>query len=143
MSIFCSQCPIDSLWLILYYRVFLSKIIQTGLPEWISEKSTLLWGKGTTPGSEHTAFRWAIASKNIIVLKRTTLKGPHKLEREEKNSHNSVENKELLETEGRLGSNILLRLWICSERSYTLLTNVNIRSELQLTVKIWNKSLWL
>lgn len=45
----------------------------------MSEKSTLVWGRGTTPGSLHTAFKCDIISSSTIVLKTTTLNGPHKL----------------------------------------------------------------
>ena len=48
-------------------------------PEWMSEKSTLFWGRGTTPGSEHTAFICAMPRRKTMVLKRTTWNGPHKL----------------------------------------------------------------
>ena len=46
---------------------------------WISEKSILACGKGTTPGSLHTALRCDIINNNMTVLKMTTWNGPHKL----------------------------------------------------------------
>lgn len=49
-------------------------------PLCMSEKSKLLSGNGTIPGSENTALKWDMISKNTIVLKQTTLKAPHKLE---------------------------------------------------------------
>lgn len=44
-----------------------------------SEKSSLVRGSGTMPGSQNTALRCAIASRKMIVLKSTTLTGPQSL----------------------------------------------------------------
>jgi hypothetical protein len=59
-------------------------------PEWMSEKSTLFWGRGTTPGSEHTAFKCAIARRKTMVLKKTTWNGPHKLKSNEKKKNDRM-----------------------------------------------------
>lgn len=44
-----------------------------------SEKSSRLCGSGTLPGSDKTAFKWAIVSINTTVLNVTTFMGPQML----------------------------------------------------------------
>lgn len=56
-------------------------------PLCMSEKSKLLSGNGTIPGSENTALRWDIISKNTMVLKHTTLNAPHKLKKKRKDRY--------------------------------------------------------
>ncbi len=48
-------------------------------PECMSEKSMLVFGNGTIPGSEMTARVWEINMRNTIVLKSTTFRAPHSL----------------------------------------------------------------
>ena len=48
-------------------------------PECMSEKSMLAAGSGMIPGSDSTALRCDMVSKNNIVLKTTAWNAPHKL----------------------------------------------------------------
>lgn len=47
----------------------------------MSEKSRLVLGRGTVPGSERTALKCDMTIRNIIILKMTTFTAPTRLHR--------------------------------------------------------------
>ena len=49
------------------------------LPECMSEKSRLVFGRGTVPGSERTARKCDMTIRNITTLKTTTFTAPTRL----------------------------------------------------------------